>query len=291
MSNSGLFLDQVEKKFDDFQLGPISLALRRGRAYGLLGPNGAGKTTLLNLMALQLRLSAGRLSFDEQDVRWGDHAWKARFSYIREVPAFYDELSVGATLAVARGLYDRWDDRLAIELLERFGLRRDVVVGRLSKGNKVKVGIVVALAHRAELLLLDEPTAGLDPTARLELQRILRSLVVDTAGLVLVLSSHIFEDIEEVADEIVIVRHGQLVFQSDLKALLAQPLFRLPANTILAASESQLCWRKGGFVWVVPTADASVRIQALPGCESIPPGATVTAAYHGTEQPCAFDKR
>src|SRR5262249_386265 len=157
--------------------GPISCEFARGRAYGLLGPNGAGKTTLLNLVTLQSRLSGGSIAFDGVPVRWGDTAWKSRLSYIREVPGFYDELTVGATLDLARPVEGEWDRRHAAELVQRFSLDVSRRVGALSKGTKVKLGLVVALAHRAELLVLDEPSAGLDPDAREDLQRALRDLM------------------------------------------------------------------------------------------------------------------
>jgi ABC-2 type transport system ATP-binding protein len=219
MNETGLELTSVRKQFAGFRLGPITTAFRPGRAYGLLGPNGAGKTTLLNLIALQLRASEGTISFNGSQILWGYVAWKERFSYIRETPVFYDELSVSATMALASELYDKWDEPLATELVRRFRLDQGKVVGTLSKGNRVKLGLVLALAHRAELLLLDEPTAGLDPTARADLQAALLNLMTDMPRLALVLSSHIFEDIERVTDEIIIIRDGHLVFQGDVDSL------------------------------------------------------------------------
>jgi ABC-2 type transport system ATP-binding protein len=267
------------------------MSFRPGRAYGLLGPNGAGKTTLLNLIALQLRLSAGRLSFGGNPIEWGDARWKSRFSYIRETPAFYDELSVAATLLLAARLYDRWDAPFAKQLVDRLGLNPYKPVGSLSKGNKVKVGIVVALAHHARLLMLDEPTAGLDPDARAELQTILRGLMREHSDLVLVLSSHIFEDIERVADEIAIMRCGHIVFHDELDSLAAMPLYRMPETSVIDASETRLAWTRGGHVWALPTPAAAARLRSVPGCEAVPGGATLEAVYHGTEHACEPDKR
>ena len=292
MNTEGLVLNGVTKRFPGFELGPMTLSLRPGVAYGLLGPNGAGKTTLLNLIALQLRASAGTLSFGGTPIEWGDAGWKSCFSYIRETPVFYDELSVSATLALAARLYDRWDGGLAVQLVNRLGLDGRKRVGRLSKGNKVKLGIVLALAHHADVLMLDEPTAGLDPDARAELQTILRRLVTDRPSLVLLLSSHIFEDIERVADEVLIVRDGRIVFQEKLPTLRATPLYRMPERTPgLQASDARLCWTYAGQTWVMPTAEAASRLRSLPECESVPGGATVEIVYHGTEHLCEPDKR
>ncbi len=138
MTDDVLELSDIRRVFPGFELGPLSLRLRPGQVYGLLGPNGAGKTTLLNLIALQLNTTTGTLRHKGRPIRWGDSAWKARFSYIGEAPSFYDELTVAQTLKLASRLYDRWDHRLADTLVGRFSLRPHQRVGHLSKGTKVK---------------------------------------------------------------------------------------------------------------------------------------------------------
>ncbi len=287
MSDAGLELTQLRKQFAGFRLGPITTTLRPGRAYGLLGPNGAGKTTLLNLIALQLRPSGGTISFNGTHIPWGNVAWKARFSYIRETPVFYDELTVSATMALASGLYGTWDEPLAAQLVESFALDRGKTVGALSKGNRVKLGLVLALAHRADLLLLDEPTAGLDPTARADLHTTLQKLMSDVPRLVLVLSSHIFEDIERVADEIIIIRNGDLVFQGEVASLATLPLFRLAdGQGQLVPSDVRVAWRKDGHVWFVPASAGPVHADWQSGWERVPGGTTVAELYHATEHLC-----
>lgn len=287
MSDAGLELTRLRKEFAGFRLGPITTTLRPGRAYGLLGPNGAGKTTLLNLIALQLRPSGGTISFNGFHISWGDVAWKAQFSYIRETPVFYDELTVSATMALASELYGKWDEPLAAHLVESFALDRGKAVGALSKGNRVKLGLVLALAHRADLLLLDEPTAGLDPTARADLHATLQKLMSDVPRLVLVLSSHIFEDIERVADEIIIIRNGDLVFQGDVGSLDKLPLFRLTdGQGQPVPSDARLAWRKDGHVWFVPAGAGPVHADWPSGWEHVPGGTTVAELYHATEHLC-----
>ncbi|MGH9741705.1 MAG: ATP-binding cassette domain-containing protein [Candidatus Acidiferrum sp.] len=215
----GLKLEAVERRFTGFRLGPVSIRFTPGVAYGLLGPNGAGKTTLLNLLTLQLKLASGEMAYDGKPIRWGDAAWKRRWSYIRETPSFYDELTVAQTLRLAGSLYGQWDAAFAQTLLDRLHLDPSKKVETLSKGNKVKLGIVTALAHHAELLILDEPTAGLDPTVRAELQTLLREIVKTEPTLCLILSSHIFEDIEQAVDEVLILRDGNIVFREGLRAI------------------------------------------------------------------------
>jgi ABC-2 type transport system ATP-binding protein len=213
MSAPALALRGIVKRYPGFELGPLSLDLAPGSALGLLGPNGAGKTTLLNVIALQVRAAAGELAYGGTAIPWGDARWKSRISYIRETPAFYDELTVGQTLRFASSLYDEWDAAFADALVTRFRLDRSRPVGTLSKGTRVKVGLVAALAHRAAFVLLDEPTAGLDPDARDDLQQTLRQLREERPEVCIVLSSHIFEDIDAVADRVAIIRGGRVVRQ------------------------------------------------------------------------------
>ena len=212
MSSPCLTLRGIVKQYPDFTLGPLSMELAPGSALGLLGPNGAGKTTLLNVIAQQARPTAGELACGAP-IAWGDSRWKSRVSYIRETPAFYDELTVGQTLRFASSLYDEWDTAFAGALATRFRLDHSRLMGTLSKGTRLKVGLVAALAHRAAFVLLDEPTAGLDPDARDDLHRTLRDLRSERPELCLVLSSHIFEDIDAVADHVAIIRDGRLVRQ------------------------------------------------------------------------------
>ena len=286
MTDSILELDALRRVFPGFELGPVSLRLRPGQVYGLLGPNGAGKTTLLNLITLQLKATGGALRHQGEPIRWGDNRWKARLSYIRETPSFYDELTVAQTLALASRLYDRWEPLLADTLVGTLRLRPHQPVGQLSKGTKLKLGIVAALAHRADLLILDEPTAGLDPTARADLQRTLRDLIQDHPALCVLLSSHIFEDLEEAATDVLILRRGHLVLHATVDALRDSTLYRTEAAGTLGASpDLVLRWRRQETEWLLvhcgSPLDADLR--GRPGLTQEHPASLIAAVYHGTE--------
>ncbi len=174
-----LELKAIVKRYEFFQLGPVSLSFKKGRSYGILGPNGAGKSTLLNLIAVQSRLTEGAIVWNGGPVSWGDVRWKSQFAYIREVPGFYDELNIEETLSLAHRLYGQWDSGYARTLMSRFELNARQKVGKLSKGTKVKLGLIIALAYRAQVLLLDEPSSGLDPTVRSEMQSVLTEIVAE----------------------------------------------------------------------------------------------------------------
>ncbi|MGO9093741.1 MAG: ABC transporter ATP-binding protein [Bryobacteraceae bacterium] len=212
---SNLELVGLSKNYPGFTLGPVTLTLPSGRAFGLLGPNGAGKTTLLGSVSAQLH--------HQGEARWQGAAitvsnWRLRESiaYVPEAPNLYDELTVAQTLRFGEAVFKRWDRELAREWQGRFQLESSQRVEELSKGMRTKLALLVGISHRAELLLLDEPTSGLDPESRSELQLHLKSLVADY-GVCLVVSSHLFEDIELAADEVLVLRDGQIRFHSSIE--------------------------------------------------------------------------
>ena len=281
-----LELRHLGRVFPGFQLGPLSLRLHPGQVYGLLGPNGAGKTTLLDLIALQLKATAGTLSYGSRPIPWGDSAWKAQFSYIREMPSFYAELTVAQTLELAGRLYNCWDRRLADTLVGRFARQPHQRVRHLSKGTRVKLGIVTALAHRAALLILDEPTAGLDPTARADLQDTVRLLIREHPSLCVLLSSHIFEDIDESATEILIMRRGRLVFHACADTLQNATLYRSEAPGAVAASRDLLLrWRRRETTWLLVRRGSPLDAELClrPDQVTQHPTSMLAAIYHGTE--------
>lgn len=275
----------IQRRFPGFDLGPLSLKLRRGRVYGLLGPNGAGKTTLLDLVALQTRPTAGVLRADGEVLPWGSRAWKARLSYVREVVAFYDELTVAETLRLASRLYGRWDPAVAARLVDTLELPLDRRVRELSKGTKVKLGIASALAHDADLLLLDEPTAGLDPSARADVQAIVRDMARDHPRLCVVFSSHIFEDLEETATDLLILRNGRLVFESPADVLSTSTLYRTDAAGAVGPSSDVLArWKHEGSEWLLVLGGSAIdaELRQRPDHVEERPSSPLAALYHGT---------
>ena len=280
-----LELVDIQRRFPAFELGPLSLKLRRGRVYGLLGPNGAGKTTLLDLIALQTKPTAGVLRTDGELLPWGSLAWKARISYVREVVAFYDELTVAETLRLASRLYNRWDPALAARLVDTLELPLDRRVRELSKGTKVKLGVAAALAHHADLLLLDEPTAGLDPTARAGVQAIVRTLARDHPQLCVIFSSHIFEDLEETATDLLILRNGRFVFEAPADVLSTSTLYRTEAAGAVEPSSDVLArWRHEGAEWLLVLGGSALdaELRQRPDHVEERPSSPLAALYHGT---------
>ena len=273
--------------FPGFDFGPVSLSLRPGRICGILGPNGAGKSTLLNLLTQQLRPAGGTITYGDRDVQWDDPHWRSRFGYIREMPVFYDELRVREVLAFVGRIYERWDAGLAHRLCARLQLDATKRVGDLSKGNLVKLGIITGIGSRAEVLILDEPTAGLDPSVRAGIQQTLRELVAERRDeLLVVLSSHIFEDLEEVADDLLILRNGSIIFESTRRELARMALYCCAGHVPLDPREASLTWRARGAHWVLVRRDGALAatLAEHPDCDEQQPRSIIEAAYHGAQR-------
>ena len=187
----------------------LDLDLARGEVVALLGPNGAGKTTTLTCVAGLLAPSSGiiRVAGDE---RLG--ARELRTAYVPEIPVVYDDLTPAEHLAfVAAGRRVPDADAVIASALERSGLSdaRDQLAGTLSKGNRQRLCLAGALVARADVVLLDEPTTGLDPAAQHALVAIVRELAADGAGIVI--STHALSTAFDVADRIVVIVAGGIV--------------------------------------------------------------------------------
>lgn len=212
-------LDRVTKTWNGFTLGEISLQLPVGFMMGLVGPNGAGKTTLVRLILDLVRPDRGRLRVLGRDHREDGVAVRSRIGFVHDRPTSYDFLSVERLGALVAPFYDRWDAGVFARLLRDFELPPHRRVAALSRGMRMKLGLALALSHRAELLVMDEPTTGLDPVFRSELLERLSGLVANEGRSVL-FSTQILSDLERVADYVAVLRQGRLLYAGTKDDLL-----------------------------------------------------------------------
>jgi ABC-2 type transport system ATP-binding protein len=213
------FLDS-SKRFGEVQaLDGCSFSVERGRMLGFLGPNGAGKTTAMRTIFGLVALDAGKVLWDGQPIGVGE---RLQFGYMPEERGLYPRMRVGEQLAYLGGLHGLDDPqarRAAAQWLERLGLadRADAKVEDLSHGNQQRAQLAAALLHEPELLVLDEPFAGLDPVAVHTLAEVLRSEAA--RGAAVLFSSHQLELVQDICEEVAIIDHGRVVAAGGVDAL------------------------------------------------------------------------
>ena len=187
----------------------VDLRVPRGCVYGLLGRNGAGKSTLLKMLLGFVRPDYGQARLLGENLEQLSCATRARIAYLAEGHPLYGRMTIEQAVALVRPFYPRWDQALVREVLDHFALSPRARIGRLSKGQRAQVSLTLALAPDPELLVLDDPTLGLDPNVRRDF---LESaiLLIQRQGRSILLSSHILADVERIADRIGVMVDGVL---------------------------------------------------------------------------------
>jgi ABC-2 type transport system ATP-binding protein len=225
----------------------VDLAVREGEAFGFLGPNGAGKTTMIRILLDHIRPSSGRATVFGIETTADPVAIHRRMGYLPGEFALYDRLTGGQTIEYFANLRNGIDLAYQQQLIERLELDPSRRFREYSKGNRQKVGLIIALQHRPDLLLLDEPTSGLDPLIQQAFFEVVRE--ARDEGRTVFMSSHILSEVERTCDRVAIIREGRLT-----------RVDRVDALRDLAHHHVEL-----RFSGSVPTAD----FEALPGVSEV----------------------
>ena len=232
-------------------ISDVNLTINAGEIFGFLGPNGAGKSTTIRVLMGLLRASSGTARIFGQDC-WSDGSTIRRdVGYVAGDVRLYSWLTTRRGLSMISKIHGRDLLPNGLRLAERFRLEPDLVVRKMSRGNRQKLALVLALAHSPRLVILDEPTSGLDPLMQDTLMMCLRELASD--GRTVMFSSHTLSEVETLCDRIAIVRDGQIVEDSKLIALKAQA----PRQIVITLDEQQrvsdLKWPSGVDVKYEPS--------------------------------------
>ncbi len=208
-----LTVDALEVRFPAFHLGPLSFSVHGGETVALLGANAAGKTTLLRAVTDRLHDRTGTIALAGRDIRTAPPAWRARIGFASEAPLADPALRVREWLAFLADVYPTWNRTEAAALVERLGVDPSLRISALSRGSQVKVAFIAAEAYRPDLLVLDEPTNGLDPVVRMDFLALLRERFNNAPDRALLFSSHLLEDVEALCDRALLIRDGQLLHE------------------------------------------------------------------------------
>ncbi|MDZ7751903.1 MAG: ATP-binding cassette domain-containing protein [Gammaproteobacteria bacterium] len=237
-------VEGLERRYGEtLAVAGVSFEVHRGEVLGLLGPNGAGKSTAMQIIAGALAPSAGQVQIDGLDILDHPIAAKGRIGYLPEQPPLYRELTVDEYLRYCARLHRVPRGEVAAALTrarERCGLEAmgHRLIGNLSKGYQQRVGIAQAIIHNPAVVILDEPTVGLDPIQIREIRQLIRELGGEHS---VILSTHILPEVQAVCDRVQIIHRGRLVLNEDLKQLEARSeaelLVRFTAPPAAAALE------------------------------------------------------
>jgi ABC-2 type transport system ATP-binding protein len=215
-----LEIQSVQKRYKGFALDGISLSLSQGYILGLIGPNGAGKTTTIKILMNMVKRDGGEVKVFGLDPQRNAKQIKTKVGFLGEEQHFYGNKTVAWTGKFVSTFYDNWDTNTFQSLLTNFQISRTKKTRELSKGMKVRFSLALAFSHHPELLILDEPTAGLDPVIRREVLELLRKKSKNE-GKSVIISSHITDDIMRTADLVAFLIEGKIVLVSEKDELLS----------------------------------------------------------------------
>lgn len=219
----------VGKKYPPFALKDIGFSVRKGFITGLIGPNGAGKTTLIKMMLGMVKPDEGRMTAFGDDTFLSNGAYKSKIGYVSDENFYYEQLTISTMTRMLSPFYPHWNEKQFQHYIKLFQLPVNKKIKTLSKGMKMKFSLAVALSHGAELLIMDEPTAGLDPVFRRELLDLLAGHIQDEEKAIL-FSTHNTADLDRIADYIVFVNDGRLVLEETKEDLYRK--YRIVKGTL-----------------------------------------------------------
>ena len=196
----------------------FTMTLEKGKVYGLLGKNGVGKTTLIKIIMGIIPQEKGEIYYKNKKISYSKTRYKREIGYIPEDPFYFSWMKIEELLSLNRSFYPKWNKKRSDEYLNRFSLDRKKKIKHLSRGMKLKLGLVIALASEPEFLILDDPTSGLDVPTR---QDFLRDIIgeLSEAETTILFSTHLVHEIEGIIDHLSIIQKGSLILDEDYSQL------------------------------------------------------------------------
>lgn len=261
--NDALIISGLTKTYKDFMLNGVSFSVPCGSIVGLIGENGAGKSTTINAVLGLIQKEAGSICVLGKEQL--DNEIKEQIGVVFDGNNYPEIFSTRKLNRVMKNVYHSWEEHTFLNLLNKFSLPTDKPIKQFSKGMKMKLAIAVALSHNSKLLILDEATSGLDPVIRDDILDILLDFAQDETHSILI-SSHITTDLEKIADYIVFIHEGQVVFSKPKDELIEQyGIIKCGAAQFEALDKSDIIvYRKMDYEWQVLVADRAAMKKKYP---------------------------
>ena len=255
MTEFAVQLSGVGKDYRFFSLQDVNLEIPHGHIMGFIGPNGAGKSTTIRILMGLIHQDRGHVRLLGRSMPTDQAAAKSDVGFASEDMRLYGSVTLDWHMRFIRSIFPSWDESYAATLLKRFDLRREQRMKGMSHGQQVKAGLLLALARRPRLLILDEPTTGLDPVARHEVIRELTDVMKDDRRSVL-FSSHNTHDVEQISDQITFIDRGRIIESRDKETFLdrwRRIRVELPGEFDLPALPGVIALQQAGRIAVATT--------------------------------------
>ena len=235
--NNVIELRNVSKTFKGFEMKDINLDIKTGYITGFIGGNGAGKSTTIKMIMNLIKPDSGDIKVFGLDYSSHEKEIKERIGFVYDSNVFFEGLNLRDIKHIVAPAYKKWDDRLFSQYTDQFELPLNKSIKHFSKGMQMKASLALALSHHSELIIMDEPTAGLDPMFRRELLQLLQSIMLDEKRTIL-FSTHITTDLDRIADYIVLMQSGQVKFNETF-SYLSENFFLIKGDLTLLDRDTE----------------------------------------------------
>lgn len=281
MTNKALEITNLSSKIGSFSLRDINLSIEKGTIMGLIGKNGAGKTTLIKTILEKYERKAGQVFFDGMQMYGNEEIVKAKIGVVYDTLIYSLAYKPNKIVSMISPFYKNFDYKKYDYLMDRFDLDSNKKLLDYSKGMQMKFGVVLALCHNPDLLILDEPTAGLDPVARAELMDILLEYMQNEEKSIL-FSTHITSDLEKIADYITFMDNGKILMCAEKDSLIdSHVIVHIDKEAMTDKIKSQLMGLKETTFGYEGLSYTKYNLEALPGIKTTRPTIEEIMLYMG----------